>query len=357
MRAVALTQIGSTDFATELKDFTGCEELDTEIQEEEVKIKFLAGSLNHSDLWVALGAIRHNFQFPHVVGADCCAKVIESKSGKFKVDDRVLLYPGVNLESDEWQKNNHEKLDFCIRGENAQGVFREKWIVHESELERVPDYLTNEEAGALPIAWLTAWQMATVKGCRDIGESPHAIEPVLVHGIGSGVSQALVQLLWTLGVSKIYATSRNREKLVPWESRGFRCFYGSPPTDLYENLKKEVPGGFGVIFDHIGQDYFEMNLKLLRNGGRIVTCGATSGGDINKKRLLHHIFARQLSIIGGSMGSREHFKELVIWLGACAHTDQFLRPGISNVIPWSEAKRAYRIMESGGQNGKIVLVP
>jgi NADPH:quinone reductase-like Zn-dependent oxidoreductase len=262
----------------------------------EVRLQFISGSLNHLDVWVLKGLPHIKYQFPHIAGSDFCGKVIESRSEKFKVGDRVLVYPGGNSGTDA-RENLPENMrdDFLIRGENCHGVFREELVEPEKYLVKTPEHLSNEQAGALPLAFLTAYQMVTEKGFSPERDEPQKIEPVLVHAAGSGVSQAILELLFSFGFKKIAATSRQAEKLEFWRKREFQGFVSGP--DLETKLKNWAGRErFGLIFDHVGEAYFEMNIRLLRKGGKFITCGATTG---YKAALdMRHLFFRQLQLLG-----------------------------------------------------------
>ncbi len=325
-------------------------------QPSEVRLKFLSGSLNHLDLWVIKGLPHLKYQFPHIAGSDFCGKVTESRSEKFKAGDRVLVYPGGNLGADkrEYLPENLRD-DFLIRGENSPGVLREELVEPEKYLVKCPEHLSDEEAGAVPLAYLTAWQMVAEKGfslgsARDKSPEkaePQKIEPVLVHAVGSGVSQAILELLLSFGFKKIAATSRQAGKLEIWKKRGVQGFVSG------QNLESELKSWsgaerFGIIFDHVGQDYFEMNIRLLRKGGRFVTCGATTGpkGQLD----LRYVFFKQLQLLGSTMASLKEFAAMVNWVG-----EKKIVPHVSHVFPFDNPTAAYETMETGKQDGKIVL--
>ncbi|HLG93286.1 MAG TPA: zinc-binding dehydrogenase, partial [candidate division Zixibacteria bacterium] len=283
-----------------------------------------------------------------IAGSDFCGKVIESCSEKFKVGDRVLVYPGGNAGTDS-RDHLPENLrdDFLIRGENCNGVFREEIVEPEKYLFRAPAHLTDAQAGALPLAFLTAWQMVAEKGFSPESDNPEKIEPVLVHAAGSGVSQAILELLLSFGFKKIAATSRQAEKLEVWQKRGVQGFIYGP--NLEAELKNWVGRDrFGLIFDHVGETYFEMNIRLLKKGGKFITCGATSGFKVPLD--LRHLFFRQLQLLGSTMGGVQQFKTMVNWVA-----DKKIAPHVSHTFPFDQPKPAYELMESGRQNGKIVL--
>ena len=351
MKAIGFKQTGSVS-NIEVLELPAPDKL----KEGEVRLKFLSGSLNHLDLWVIQGLPHLKYQFPHIAGSDFCGKVIESRSEKFKPGERVLVYPGGNSGADnrEFLPENLRD-DFLIRGENSPGVLREELVEPGKYLAKAPEHLTDVQAGALPLAFLTGWQMVAEKGfslgyARDKSPEsghPEKIEPVLVHAAGSAVSQAIVELLLSFGFKKIAVTSRSEEKLELWRQRGIQGFVSGP--NLETELKNWAGRArFGLIFDHVGEVYFEMNIRLLRKNGKLITCGATSG--FKAPLDLRHLFFRQLQLLGSTMGSLPQFKTMVTWVA-----EKKIVPLVPHTFPFDHPKPAYELMESGRQNGKIAL--
>ncbi|MCI0405483.1 MAG: zinc-binding dehydrogenase [candidate division Zixibacteria bacterium] len=343
MKAIGFNQTGSIA-NIEVLDIPATGEL----KNGEVRLQFISGSLNHLDLWVIKGLPHIKYQFPHVAGSDFCGKVTESRSAKFKVGERVLVYPGGNSGTDA-RAYLPENLrdDYLIRGENCHGVFREELVEPEKYLVKAPEHLSDEQAGALPLAFLTAYQMVVEKGFSPERDDPQKIEPVLVHAAGSGVSQAILELLLSFGFKKIATSSRQAEKLEVWKKRDVQGFVSGPnlETELKTWVGRER---FGLIFDHVGEAYFEMNIRLLRKGGKFITCGSTSG--FKAPLDLRHLFFRQLQLLGSTMGSLQAFKKMVEWVA-----EKKITPYVSHTFPFDNPKPAYELMESGRQNGKIIL--
>ncbi|TVQ78044.1 MAG: hypothetical protein EA369_07990 [Bradymonadales bacterium] len=341
MKAVFFTETGSVDkIRYESLDLD-----EADLKEGEVRLKLLAGGLNHLDLWVIRGLPHLKMKFPHIAGADICAKVVETRSSKFLLGDRVLAYPAwtsrLGLGNENLQK------DFAVRGEAVSGLFQESLVLHEKELVFCPEHLSDEEGAALPLALLTAWQMIVEKAGIRPDEQDSSLGPVLVHGAGSGVTHAILELLISFGVKELFVTSRAEEKLRPWEGRGLQVqsFHSGMGSDLKEKLKGRK---FARIFDHIGEASFETNIRLLETGGRLVSCGATSGFEARLD--LRHLFFRQLQILGSTMGSLQHFQEAIDWA-----REKSLRLKISKVFSASEVQTAYQLLNSGTQNSKLVL--
>jgi NADPH:quinone reductase-like Zn-dependent oxidoreductase len=314
----------------------------------EVRIKFVTGALNHLDLWVLKGLPHLKYAFPMIAGSDVCGKVVESKSGRFKVDDRVLLYPAESSGLNSKGKSSPENLceDFLIRGESMPGVFSEEIVTSDRFVFLAPSHLSDEEAAALPLAYLTAWQMVTEKA--GLPGQNRLDQKILVHGVGSGVSQAILEILLALGASAVATTSRSAKKLEPWQKRGVETFTIEDSSGFDAIKSWAGKEKISVIFDHVGESFFEQNIRLLRTAGRYITCGATSGFKANLD--LRFLFFKQLQLLGSTMGSLSHFREVLEFVAA-----KKIKPKISEVFSFDQARSAYEKMEKAEQDGKLVL--
>ncbi|MBN8554813.1 MAG: zinc-binding dehydrogenase [Deltaproteobacteria bacterium] len=347
MKAILIQKTGSVD-NIEVSDLPQPGKL----KSGEVRLKFLAGSLNHLDLWVLKGLPRVTYQFPHILGADLCAEVLESKSKKFKRGQRVVLYPAKSQGKELNGKPAPENLcsDFHIRGENTSGVFAEETIAHKKFIFLAPKHLSNAEAAAMPLVYLTAWQMVYEKaGLRPKQKFDGKI---LVHGAGSGVSQAILNLLLSFGLKKqIAITSRDLNKLSFWQKKGIQTFqFGSQTSDEIKNWAAgKTNEKVSIIFDHLGEKFFEMNIRLLKTGGKFITCGATTG--FEGKIDLRHLYFRQLQLLGSTMGSLAHFKEMISWI-----TKSKITPKIAAEFDFYHPKAGFALMEAAEQDGKIVFL-
>lgn len=315
------------------------------IQSAQIKLRPIAGSLNHLDLWVLNGLPRVKYKFPHIVGADCVAIVMESHSSHFKEGDRVLLYPAESSCPEGLPENLSS--DFRIRGENTSGVFCEEVIVSDRYARPCPSQLKDEEAAAIPLAFLTAWQMITEKAGIFPGRTKmDDLGSILIYGAGSGVTHSLLQILLSFGVSQIALCSREEEKLHPWKERGLKCYMVS--DELESQLKRDFPERFSFIFDHVGERFMPMSIRLMKNGAKLVSCGASSGAEV--KIDWRHLYFRQLQLLGSTMGSLRHFYEVISWI-----QESKIRPLLSSVHPAENFSQAFDEMKYGRQNGKIIL--
>ncbi|MBI3331234.1 MAG: zinc-binding dehydrogenase, partial [Candidatus Omnitrophica bacterium] len=208
----------------------------------------------------------------------------------------------------------------------------------------IPERLTFEEAAAFPLVFLTAWHMLVGRAKLQAGES------VLIHAAGSGVGHAAVQIAKHRKAT-VYATVGSAAKIPKAKALGADEVINYRQDD-FEARVKALTGGRGVdvVFDHIGPDVWERNLRLLAKGGRLVTCGSTSGPTVTLD--LRYVFSRQLSVLGSMMGTRAELDEV-----ARLVIDGTLRPVVDAVFPLREARAAQERMTNRDVFGKLILTP
>src|SRR5262249_48624301 len=194
------------------------------------------------------------------------------------------------------------------------------------------------------LPFLTAWQMLVEKARIAPGQI------VLVHGAGAGVGVAAVQIARLFG-ARVIATAGSDDKLAR------ALALGAAPAINYRTqgfvaAARKLPErrGVDVVFEHVGGETFAQSIKATRNGGRIVTCGATSG--FTPQIDLRHVFFRQIEILGSTMGSKGDLLTVLEHVAAGR-----LKPIVHAVMPLSAAAEAHRMIESRSVFGKIVLEP
>ena len=214
--------------------------------------------------------------------------------------------------------------------------------VHRSDQEDLPDHLGYIEAAAFPLTFLTAWHMLELARLRD-GES------VLVLAGGSGVGQAAIQIARHRG-ARVFATSAS-EKIERTRALGAEVVFDHYTSDFAREARALTNGhGVDVVIEHVGEATWDRSVKALANGGRIVTCGATTGYRASLD--LRHLFARQLSMLGSYMGAKAELASAARLFFAGQ-----LSPVIDDVVPLSAAAAAQSRLEARQHFGKIVLTP
>jgi NADPH2:quinone reductase len=321
---------------------------DPEPDADEVLVDVKAGALNHLDVWTRKGLPGIDLAFPHVPGSDA-AGVVEAVGDdvtRFGVGDHVAVSAGVSCEECEFCRHGEEPM--CVRfhiiGEHVRGVHSEKAAVPEDNLVPVPDGVDWEVAGSASLVFQTAWRMLLSRGELGPGES------VLVHGASGGVGHAAVQIADYVG-AEVYATGSSEEKLSYAEEVGADHAIDYEDEDFAEEIREHTGRrGVDMVVDHVGASTWTDSLKSLAKGGRVVTCGATTGGrpetDINR------IFWNQLSVIGSTMATPGEVDDALslVWDGT-------FEPRIRETLPMSDAARAHEMLENREGFGKVVVIP
>ena len=313
---------------------------------DEVRVAIRAAALNRLDLFVAAGLPGKPPAFPHVVGSDG-AGVVESIGAavtNVRPGDRVMLNPGVSCGACPACARGDESLcdRFSILGEHRAGTAAEYVVIPAVNLAPVPGGMSWAEAAAFPLATLTAWRMLTTRAAVRAGET------VLVWGAGGGVAQAAIRIAAHLG-AMVIATSGSDAKLAIARRLGAAETINQATQDVVAEVKR-ITGrrGADVVVDSVGEQTWPVSLRAIARGGRLVTCGATSGPmvQLDVRRLFWH----QWTILGSTMGSRAEFAEIV----ALAHEGK-LWPVVDSVVPLENAVAAFRRLASGEQAGKLVI--
>ncbi len=319
---------------------------DPEVGPGEVRVRVRACALNHLDLWVRRGLPGLKLRFPHVLGADIAGEVESVGPGVVGVEPgaRTLVAPGVSCGVCRDCLAGRDNLcrSYKILGEGPHGGYAELVTIPAANLLPYPEGLDFPAAAALPLTFQTSWQMLVERACVRPGET------VLVLGAGSGVGAAAIQIAKLLGATVI-ATAGAAAKLEAAASLGADHLINHADQDLVAEVRRlTARRGVDVVFEHVGQATWEKSILCCARGGRIVTCGATTGFEARTD--LRHVFFRQLSILGSTMGSKAVLHTVLDHVRAGK-----LRPVVDRVLPLAEAQAAHRRIEAGEQFGKVVL--
>jgi NADPH:quinone reductase-like Zn-dependent oxidoreductase len=209
----------------------------------------------------------------------------------------------------------------------------------------LPAHVSFEVGAAFPLVYLTAWHMVVDRAALRPGET------ILVHAAGSGVSTAAIQIARMLGAGRILATTSTPEKAERAKRLGADDVFLSASEDVLARVRAATgKAGVDVAIDHVGQATMGTTLKCLAKGGRVVSCGATSGPKVEVPMNL--VFFKSLSILGSTMGSLGELHEVLAHVAAGR-----LAPVIDTVLPLSQVAEAHRRLEARDVFGKIVLKP
>jgi len=313
----------------------------------EVLIRVHACALNHLDLWVRGGLPGVPIPLPHIPGSDIAGVVekIGSDVTNVKSGQRVLLAPGVTcgkctacLAGNDNKCPQFTNLGYLIHGGCAEFV-----RCPEVNCFPCPESLSAPEAAAVPLVFQTAWHMLLTRAQLQPGED------VLILGAGSGVGSAAIQIAKFFGC-RVIATAGNDAKLAKARELGADELINHHAQKIKDEVRRLTSKrGVDVVFEHVGTATWDDSIASLTRGGRLVTCGATTGYDA--KLDLRFLFSRQLSILGSYMGTKSEFATVLRLVAAGR-----LKPVLDRTFPLAECRLAHEYLESSSQFGKVVLV-
>lgn len=297
----------------------------------DIRIRVRTTAVNRADLLQRQGLYPPPPGASPILGLECAGEVAElgPEARGFSLGERVMaLLPG--------------------------GGYAEEAVVHHTGVLRVPDAMPDEEAGALPEVFLTAFSNLFMPGLGAIA----AGESALVHGGGGGVGTAAILLLREAGLA-CFVTAGSDEKCRECVALGATAAINYRTEDFAARVQALTGGrGADVVLDHIGASYLAKNLAALAPGGRLVLIGLMGGahGEINLAQLL----VRRLAVIGSTLRGRSIPEKAKIVDGfrgrfADALAARRLSVPIYRVFPLEQASEAHRLMQSSAHFGKIVL--
>ena len=228
-------------------------------------------------------------------------------------------------------------------GLQVDGTYCEKIVVAARRAVRVSEKLSFEEWAASPLVFLTAWHMLHTHGGLK------QTDRVLVHAAGSGIGHAAIQIARLAG-AEVITTVGSDEKAAAAKALGARTVINYRKEGGFAQAVLDATDGKGadLLFEHIGPETWAENFRCLAKGGRLVTCGATSGPKVETD--LRFVYMRQFTIKGSYMGSHAELLTVLSLLESGK-----LKPVIDSVFPLERARDAQTHMESRKNFGKIVL--
>jgi len=340
MRAVRIHNNGGT----EMLQFEDIPEPDCD--NGKVKIRIHASGINHLDIWVRNGLPGINSQLPMILGSDGAGIIVETGSEvkDWKPGDEVVIQPGIfcGYCSQCRKLNENYCHRYGILGETENGVQAEYISIDPMNIHAKSEHLTFSEASSMQLVFMTAYQMLVKRANLQKNET------VLIYGGTSGVGSAAIQICRDLD-AKIIATVGSPDKRKHAEKMGADNVVIHSDDNWLDEVKR-ITGKSGVdlVFEHIGKSTWEQSLKILARGGRIVTCGATTGKDVNID--LGHLFMKQQSIIGSTMSNIETFRKVMEKI----HNKVYL-PFVDEIFPMKYIRQAHEYIENRQHMGKVVM--
>lgn len=342
MRAVGFTRHGGPEVLEVI-------ELPTpEPKAREVRVKVKAVALNHLDVWVRKGWQGLKLQLPHVLGADIAGVVDKAGAevNDLEAGTEVCVNPGVSCGVCERCLKGEDNLcrHYTILGEHIRGGYAEYVCVPRQNILPKPKKLSFEEAACLPLTFLTAWTMLVRRAQLQAGET------VLIHAAGSGVGSAGIQIAKLLG-AKVIATTSTEEKSKKALQLGADHVINYATHDFVDEVKKLTNKKLvDVVFEHTGASTWDKSIACLPYGGRLVTCGATAGGDV--KLDLRVLFYKRISLLGSTMGSKGDLFRIM----QLVEEGKF-KPVLDRVMPLEKAAEAHGLLSDRKSFGNVVLAP
>lgn len=342
MKAVVFRQHGGP----EVLEYTDVPE--PQILANEVLVEVKASALNHLDIWVRRGLPGIEIPLPHILGNDVAGIVrdVGELVTWVKTGDEVMVQPGVSCGHCDACLNGKDNFcrDYDIIGYRRDGGYAELVAVPGVNIIPKPRQLSWEEAAALPLVTVTAWHMLVTRANVQPGEN------VLVHAAGSGVGSIAIQIAKLRG-ARVITTASTDEKLAHAREIGADETVNYTHDDWPKEVKRLTDRkGVEVVVEHTGAATWPGSIASLKIGGRLVTCGATSGFDALTD--LRQVFYRHLNILGSFMGSKAELLEAMKFV-----EQGKIRAVVDRVLPLSEARQAHECIENRAQFGKVVLKP
>jgi zinc-binding alcohol dehydrogenase/oxidoreductase len=304
----------------------------------EVRVALKAASLNHRELWIALGQYPNMVPPPFTLGCDGVG-VIESVGEDVdvgRIGEEVILYPANNWGDD----HRFPSTAFGLLGMPGPGTIAEYIVVSAAHALPKPAFLGVEEAAALPLAALTAWRGLFTKAGLRAGEK------LLITGIGGGVAMFALQFAVKLGAD-VYVTSGSDETLEKAVALGAKAGFNYKDEGWRKALPK-TSGGIDVVFDGAPGASYANYGRALNMGARVVVYGSTGGFTfpVNAPEL----FLKNVNIMGTNVGDLEDFTAMLAFVN-----EKKLQPVIDRTFDLTQAKEAMQYLKDAHGFGKVVI--
>ena len=311
----------------------------------EVLLGMHAAGLNRVDLYMRDSGVGITHKLPQTMGVEGAGVVVEADAGSaFRAGQKAVIYSNAFCGRCRYCMAGDQPLCLHahIMGEHRDGGFAEYVAMPERCVFALPDTADMVDAGALMTGHLTAWRMLFGKRALQPAET------VLIVGIGGGVAVATLQLALLAG-ARVLVTSSSDEKIERAIALGASGGVNYRTGKVAERVLAMTGGeGVDMVIDSVGQASWADSLRALRRGGRLVTCGATTGS--NPPAEIQRLFIRQLEIYGSTGGSVEEFRQLVALFATGV-----IKPVIDGCYGLDDMYAAFDRLERGEQFGKVVL--
>ncbi|MGI0088918.1 MAG: zinc-binding dehydrogenase [Nitrosopumilaceae archaeon] len=297
-------------------------------------VKVSCCAVNHLDIWVRNGLPGREVSFPHILGCDVCGTLVEG-FGNFKKGEKVVVYPAI--------KSTVPRTSFTIIGgfSDYKGGYAEFIQVPQANIVRKPSWLSDTEACALNVSYLTAWNMLERSSCKK-GNT------ILIWGANSGVGSAAILLAKAKGIKVITVVS-NPKKADTAKKLGADLVIDRSSSDVAsEVLKHTRDEGADAVIDHVGARTWPVSIEVIKVGGKMLACGTTTGAEATIN--IRALYSKEAQIVGAYLGSKSQLVSLHKFMKL-----KKIKPIIDSVFDLKDVQDAHKKMESSDQFGKIVL--
>lgn len=242
----------------------------------EVQVRIKAIGLNHLDVWGWRGMAFAKRKLPLIVGVEAAGEIAAVGSGvtNFKAGDRVVTYGGLTCNTCKACREGRDNL--CenvsgVMGFHVDGFARDLVNMPARLVVKVPSGVSHRDAACAPIAFGTVQHMLFDNAKLEPGET------ILVQAGGSGIGTSAIKMAKQIGATVI-TTVGDDEKAAKALALGADHAINYR-TQNFPTVVRKLTGkkGVDVVFEHVGPDTFNGSLLSLKRGGRLVTCGSTSG--------------------------------------------------------------------------------
>ena len=291
-------------------------------------------AVNHLDIWVRNGLPGRKVSFPHILGCDVCGTLVND-SGSLKKNEKVVIYPAVD--------SGIPRVLYSIIGAfgKYQGGYAELIQVPQQNIVRKPSFLSDEEACALNVSYLTAWNMLEKSNCKKN-------DTMLIWGANSGVGSAAILLAKAKGIQAITVAS-DMKKINRAKKLGADHVIDRSKSDISsEVLKYTKNDGVDAVIDHVGAKTWPVSLNVLKVGGKMLVCGTTTGSEATIN--IRELYSKEAQIIGAVGGTKSQLVSLHKFMKL-----KKIKPLIDSIIQLKDARLAHERMDQSNQFGKIIL--
>ena len=313
---------------------------------DEALVRVKACALNHLDIWARNGLPNVVIPMPHISGSDIAGVVewVPKEEKEFKKGDEVIVNPGVGCGRCERCLAGVENQcrDYTIIGYGVDGGYAELVKVRRTHLVRKPHGMSFEDAASFPLVFETVYHMLVTKA--RVGPE----DTVLVLAANSGVGSAAVELAKLLG-AEVIATAGDADKAERALKLGADHTIDHYKQDVLAEVRRITSKrGVDVVVEHVGAATWAGSVKALAKGGRLVTCGATTGAEVTTD--LRYVYNRELTIYGSFMAGTGELSEVVRLF-----EQGKLKTVVDSTYPLERAGEAQARLEGSRHFGKVVL--